>query len=156
MSIQLQAEWRFKSSGMWWCVVGRVVLDVSKDHSVFIVRVKQFKNPDDEETMMLRNVGYYLPNNTLNSQKTLLFSNTNVRTLNLARRFCSLCQEVCFVRVKLPPILPVSCSSHIIYYCMCNRPVTGSSTSNWQTVLLFFLLWYGLLQNLWTKLQVYN
>jgi hypothetical protein len=35
--------WRCQSSGMWRCVVGWVIADVSKDHTFFIFRVKQSK-----------------------------------------------------------------------------------------------------------------
>jgi hypothetical protein len=45
------------------CRVDWYLTDVSKEHSVFMFRVKHSKknDPDDEGTTLLRNVGNYLP-----------------------------------------------------------------------------------------------
>jgi hypothetical protein len=58
-------ELRNEDSGyfsLWWCVVGRVVASVSKDH---IARSLRLLDSADLDTMMLQNVADCSPNNTV-------------------------------------------------------------------------------------------
>jgi hypothetical protein len=58
--------WTYKSSAMWHCVAQCVAPDGLKDHSVFILRVKQSKktgpfDPEDEGTMILWLISSHSP-----------------------------------------------------------------------------------------------
>jgi len=52
--------WGLSSSGIWHCVLGWVVRDVSKDHTGFILRVKHSWTAD-EGTAILRTDRNYSP-----------------------------------------------------------------------------------------------
>lgn len=74
-------SWRVRSSEMWLYVLGWVVPDIKRDHSVFIFRVKHLKKngllgwlyPEDEGTMITLKVGNYLPNDkTLHTKRLII------------------------------------------------------------------------------------
>ena len=67
-----------QSSGVWHCVVGRVVPDVSKGHSLFIFGVKQSRKNYFIHWELLAQ------RNMVTSQKTWIFSSTAGRTSDLS------------------------------------------------------------------------
>lgn len=83
--------WRSTCFGLWHCVVGWVVPNISKDHSAFFLG---FVDLDSTGTVLLH-VSNYLPEK---SQTTLIIINTTVRTLNLE---CNILFRGLFIRYSV-------------------------------------------------------
>jgi len=67
MQFLLQCSWRFKSSGMWWYVIGVISSKISEDHNAIIFRFKQSK----KYIYSGRSEYYYISTNTSAGKRTM-------------------------------------------------------------------------------------